>query len=175
MDEITFNPKAGDTLDEALIQMNWVIGGLGTVWGRQDFADGRVRIYKLKPGPTQRGWGNQVDAYSAGAAMGLNMFAINISAELSPTGKAEYFPPTHEVYYSGRKEDHIGYERLIQAIPTLSATVPLTQKMTAACGYTRRVTPTIRYGCLRLLKQVILLLERIYRRLKKRNYLTGLS
>ena len=45
MDEITFDPSAGDTLDEALVQMNWVIVGLGTVWGRQDFADVRVRIY----------------------------------------------------------------------------------------------------------------------------------
>ena len=127
MDEITFDPSAGDTLDEALVQMNWVIGGLGTVWGQQTFPDGRVRIYKLKPGPTQRGWGNQVDAYSAGEAMGLNMFGIDISANFSPTGKAEYFPPTHEVYYSGRKEDPYWIREVDTGDPdTVSYSAPYT-------------------------------------------------
>jgi hypothetical protein len=128
MDEITYDPKAGDTLDDALDQMKWVIGGLGTVWGQQTFSDGRVRIYKLKPGPTQRGWGNQVDAYTAGEAMGLNLFGKFVAADFSQTGKDEYFPPTHEVYYSGRKEDPYWIQEVDTGDPdTVSYSAPYTE------------------------------------------------
>ena len=101
---------------------------VGKTWNRTE-SGGVISLSVIEgQAAVERGWGNQSDAYAAGEALGLNMFGKFVAAEFSPTTKDEYYPPTHEVYYSGRKDDPYWIREVDTGDPnTVSYSAPYTE------------------------------------------------
>ena len=123
----------GTATTEAEVQLwlnanNLDLADLGKTWNRTE-SGGVISLSVIEgQAAVERGWGNQSDAYAAGEALGLNMFGKFVAADFSSTGKDEYYPPTHEVYYSGRKDDPYWIREVDTGDPnTVSYSAPYTE------------------------------------------------
>jgi len=112
--------------------------GENTTWTRSTKGN-TISLSVIVAGPTQRGWPSIPEAFAGGEALGLNMWGQHVGADLSPTNKDEFYPATHEVYYTGDKNDPYRIREVDTGDPnTTSYSAPYTETDGSLWVYDRK-------------------------------------